>query len=296
MGRAPSPAVVVPIRPSLASAAVVAAAATALVPAPLRAWDEVGHQAIALVAWRAMSPATRARAVALLRAAPRDAGLAELRPSAGGPEARDRALFARAAAWPDYVKSRRDSLLAARSRRYNHPTWHYLNQYWQPGAGGWPQVVTWARAAARSPRDVVERHPPLLGHRRARGAGPRSAPWSSRGCMHLVGDLHQPLTRRLRSTPPYHRDRGGQRESPPGLHEPARLRDDALDTGRPRRGRGQRALVAPRRATAQAERVAAALAPPHAGDVVRASLAVTRPAVWRRGLAHLASTPPCTRA
>ena len=76
-------------------------------PAPARAWDDVGHMAIAIVAWRHMTPVARARAVALLRAAPPGAGLAQLRPNEGGPEARDFALFARAATWPDLVRDRR---------------------------------------------------------------------------------------------------------------------------------------------------------------------------------------------
>ncbi|HZF67284.1 MAG TPA: S1/P1 nuclease, partial [Gemmatirosa sp.] len=227
--------------------------------------------------WRAMSPATRARAVALLRAAPRDAGLAELRPSAGGPEARDRALFARAAAWPDYVKSRRDSLLAARSRRYNHPTWHYLNQYWQPGAGGWPQVVT-GPGLRTEPEDVVERI-----RRFSATVGDARRPAAERAVelawlLHLVGDLHQPLhaASRVDAANPTG-DRGGNRVrlGSTNLHA---FWDDALDTGRPRRGRGN--APGPEARTAQAERVAAALARRTPVDVVRASLAVTDPAVW----------------
>jgi len=58
-------------------------------PAPARAWDDVGHMAVAAIAWRHMTPRARERAAALLRGAPPDAGLAQLRPDAGGPEERD---------------------------------------------------------------------------------------------------------------------------------------------------------------------------------------------------------------
>ena len=89
-----------------------ALAALLLVPAPARAWDDVGHMAVAIIAWRHLTPLARERAAALLRGAPSDAGLAQLRPNAGGPEDRDFALFVRAATWPDLVRDRRDGYRA----------------------------------------------------------------------------------------------------------------------------------------------------------------------------------------
>jgi hypothetical protein len=246
----------------------LAAAAAALLPAPARAWDDVGHQAIALVAWRAMAPATRARAVALLRAAPPDARLAGLRPSAGGPEARDRALFARAAAWPDYVKSRRDSLLAARSRRYNHPTWHYLNQYWQPGAGGWPQVVT-GPGLRTEPEDVVERirrFSATVGDARR---PPRSAPWSSRGCCISWATCTSRCTPPRASTPPI----------PPGTVAAT----GCASAPRTCTPSGTTPSTPGVRAAGGATRLAPRRAPRRPSASPRRSSAAPRPTRWRRG-------------
>ncbi|HEY0780498.1 MAG TPA: S1/P1 nuclease, partial [Gemmatirosa sp.] len=138
--------------PSAAARGVaLAAAAVALAPAPARAWDDVGHMAIAIVAWRHMTPVARARAVALLRAAPTGAGLAQLRPNDGGPDARDLALFARAATWADLVRDRRDSV---RYATYHHATWHYLSWYWRADAAGRAVVVT---GLPTDSENVVER-------------------------------------------------------------------------------------------------------------------------------------------
>jgi len=164
--------------------AIVLLAAT-FAPAPLHAWDEVGHRVVARIAWESMSPAARAKAVALLLAAPEDSGLPALLPADGRPlDARERELFEAAAAWADWIRHPDRP-----GHRYDQPTWHYVNFYWlQEGPGG----------------PAVELDLPLTGEilaqleRIAATVADRERPAPERGLdvawlLHLVGDLHQPL-------------------------------------------------------------------------------------------------------
>lgn len=286
--------------PRAAVCATLAAAAM-LAPAPARAWDDVGHMAVAIIAWRHMTPLARERAVALLRAAPNDAGLAQLRPNAGGPEARDLALFARAATWPDLVRDRRDY---ARFRTYHHPTWHYLSAYWRVGPRGRPDVVTGLPVDSQT---VQERIPVL---RRVVADG--SARAESRAValawvLHLVGDVHQPLHTASRVTPEHPEgDRGGNlvKLGSTNLHS---VWDDLFDVARvgvrpdeSGRGRRSRRAAGSRRSSAAADGVDARVA--RAAAVADEVAAVTpmaavlaqvtegRPAVWVNEGTRLAQT------
>lgn len=216
-------------------AAGLVAALTVAVPAPARAWDDVGHMSIALIAWERLSPATRATAIRLLRAAPSDAGLAQLRPNAGGPEARDRALFARAATWPDIVKDRRER---ARFERYNRGHWHYDELFWRVDAAGRPVAVPELRGNPEGASERIVRFTATVAD--------RQRPDAQRGIelawlLHLVGDIHQPLHTSSRVTAAEPRgDRGGNgvRLGSTNLHA---VWDDALDRtpGRRRAGEGR---------------------------------------------------------
>jgi hypothetical protein len=185
-----------------ACAALAAAALVALAPAPARAWDDLGHQVVAHVAWTQMSPRAREAAMALLRAARWDTGLHELRPGTPVPEAlRDRAWFARAATWADVVKSRTHT-----GNAYNHGSWHYVNLFWEQATPGGP-----ARDLDRAPvGEVVQR----LGEFE-RTVGDAAAPAPERALalawlLHLTGDVAQPLHCSARVTPQEpDGDRGG---------------------------------------------------------------------------------------
>jgi uncharacterized protein (DUF433 family) len=266
----PAPAVLARAARRLAPLALALGAGAAL-PTPARAWDDVGHLTVAVVAWRTMSPEARARAVALLRAAPPDAGLAQLRPNAGGPEARDLALFARAATWPDIVKDRRD---AERFRTYNRGGWHYVDTYWRTGAGGRPEVVTGLRFQPENIVERLQRFLPTLGDA-ARPAPQRAVELA--WVLHLVGDLHQPLHAGSRVTDAHPQgDRGGNavRVGSSNLHA---VWDDLLDTDRARRrGAGADAKLA------QAERVADRLMRRYPAASLGAPVAEGDPAAWAR--------------
>lgn len=277
----------------------VAVAALAAVPTPARAWDDVGHMAIATIAWRHLTPEARARAVALLRGAPPDAGLAQLQPNTGSPEARDFALFVRAATWPDLVRDRRDY---ARYQAYHHATWHYLSAYWRTGADGRPETVTGLPVDSQN---VAERIPVLYRLTADPAARAESRAVALAWVLHLVGDVHQPLHTVSRVTPEHpDGDRGGNlvKLASTNLHA---VWDDLFDVARaerrpgdPRGRRSARARSAGGAGgdagtdakLARAERVADALeaATPMAGVLARVTEA--RVTAWVAEGTRLAET------
>jgi hypothetical protein len=247
------------------------------VPAPARAWDDVGHMTVASVAWQRLSPAARARAVALLRTAPTDAGLAQLRPNGGGPEARDRALFVRAATWADLVKDRRD---AARLRRYHHAGWHYADTYWRLDAAGRPVEVS---GPPTDREHAVERIDALSAAVRDANRPAAERAVDLAWLLHLMGDVHQPLhtSSRVTAASP-EGDRGGNRVrlGSTNLHA---VWDDAMDRspGRRPRASGGRQQGADAK-LGRAEGWAARLARSFPADRWRVSVADTVPAHWAR--------------
>src|ERR1051325_8446948 len=95
-----------------------------LLPQPLRAWDNTGHEVVAGIAWDNMTAAARQKAVALLGAAPANACLRSLLPNDARPLAvRQREFFIRAATWPDRVRS-------GPCVQFNQEDWHFLDHYW----------------------------------------------------------------------------------------------------------------------------------------------------------------------
>jgi hypothetical protein len=268
-----------------AAALVAALAGAALLPAPARAWDDVGHMAIAIVAWRHMTPEARERAAALLRAAPPGAGLAQLRPNEGGPEARDEALFARAATWADLVRDRRDSL---RYATYHHGPWHYLSWYWRPdsaGPGSAARAVTVTGLPADS-QSVVERIAALRPVVADAGARPEVRAVALAWVLHLVGDIHNPVHTASRVTPAHPAgDAGGNAVRLTDDGRPTNLHavwDDLFDAPGQRAGGEGRGRPGPEALLAIAERAADEMerAAPAAG--VRGPAGESNPAAWAR--------------
>ena len=116
-------------------AAIFALGGALLTATPVHAWDEVGHKVVARIAWDHMTPRAREQAVALLMAAPQDAGIRALMPGDGRPIAdRQRDLFVNTSVWADLIRSRTHP-----GSRYAHSDWHYVNFFWEPGPNGRPR-------------------------------------------------------------------------------------------------------------------------------------------------------------
>jgi hypothetical protein len=157
-----------------------------LTAAPALAWDPIGHQVVARIAWENMTPRARAAAVALLTNAPADAGLRELYPATGVLATRDRTFFVKASTWPDLVRATNQP---ARRRKYNHSPWHYVNYSFELDPQG--------------PRERTDLVPDTANIVNELGAlegviANTSHPSEQRAVdlawvLHLVGDVHQPL-------------------------------------------------------------------------------------------------------
>ena len=182
---------------------VLAVAALAIHPDPVRAWDLFGHHVVGAVAWEELTPSTRLAACELLQKAPADSDLPGLMPPGPRPlEARCRELLVKAQGWADLV---RDEIWSKRKERYDHPEWHYVNHFWTPGPSG-PRVLpergTLGELSLRLPEAIANAADPSV-------SAPERAvalAW----VLHLTGDAHQPLhsSGRVTSLEPKG-DRGG---------------------------------------------------------------------------------------
>lgn len=179
-----------------------------------RAWWDMGHMAVAAVAYERLTPTARARAAALLRLNPDFENWVRGVPA----EEQDRAAFVRAATWADDIKRssnyQRGSIAqdgpdASANIGYSdhlvHDYWHYVDLPFSPdGTPGvapqapnaLTQIETFRRAlASNSATDNVKSYDLV---------------W----LLHLVGDVHQPLhatSRFSRGMP--NGDQGGNKET-----------------------------------------------------------------------------------
>lgn len=170
---------------------------------PAYAWDEIGHEVIARIAWANLTPQARAAAGAILSHAPEDSGLLALRPATGAEVNRRRIHFVEASTWPDVVRS---DAFPARKRAYHRSNWHYVNYFFEETPQGprdrpdlRPDTVNAVERLARLEGWVVDPQRPAA--QRATDLA-----W----ILHLVGDIHQPLhsTARVTATEP-RGDQGG---------------------------------------------------------------------------------------
>jgi len=150
------------------------------------AWNDTGHQVIALIAWGTMSEQARTAVVGLMRQAPDAAGLTPLFAQDNRPlSVRQREFFRRASTWPDIVRSEQPAARHA----FHRPTWHHRSFFWRQEDAGPVDLPN----MPVNEQNVVER----LGHL-ATFLADRSQPSRERAVgaawvLHLVGDVHQPL-------------------------------------------------------------------------------------------------------
>lgn len=169
--------------------------------APAYGWGNVGHMAVAFVAYNRLTPQTRERADALVRRNPRIRLWQRLIPSGTPAEERNRRLFMIAATWADQIKGdgqhRSDGThngnvppnngTAARNIGYRdramHKYWHFKDEPFSPdGTPTQPpptpnaetQIEAFRRVIASDESDALKSYDMV---------------W----LLHLVGDIHQPL-------------------------------------------------------------------------------------------------------
>jgi hypothetical protein len=214
---------------------------------PASAWNDTGHQVIALIAWDNLAPETRSKLVAMMRQAEAATRLPSLFPEdKRAMEVRGREFFRRAATWPDLIRS---------VPELHHPTWHHRDFYWRQDkdrAIDLPDLQV-------HPENLLER----LHHFKKLLANPtvpaRGQAIGIAWVLHLVGDVHQPFHCSARVTAVERKgDHGGQdfELAPLSSPRPAGERyslhaywDDMLDRAVPRRS-GERLGVYLQRAAA----------------------------------------------
>jgi hypothetical protein len=191
-----------PIRDSIArmrsSACIVGTlvVSTCLLPqGEALAWNDFGHMEVAAVAYKKLKPASKKRAIELLK---RNPSYAYWIVGASATN-RDRVTFMRAATWPDAIKrdpkhdckqaDDNETLpTAAQNIGYTdklcHKYWHYVNLPFSPDgtpvvAASTPNAVTQI-AAFRTTLSSADSDDDLKSY---------DLTW----LLHLVGDVHQPL-------------------------------------------------------------------------------------------------------
>lgn len=149
-----------------------------------RAWNAIGHETVALIAWDQMSPAVRTKIVDTLDWHPRLEK--DLQPPTG--PSRDRYIFAVAATWPDYVRGTFDPL----NRFEHHPQWHYFDVPIDIGGvhGPVPNPVWDGRT---SPQNLLQAMQKVQAQVVATSTPPMRRAIDLCWIEHLAGDAHQPL-------------------------------------------------------------------------------------------------------
>jgi hypothetical protein len=172
---------------------------------PAHAWDDVGHQVVARIAWDNLTPNAQKNVIFALKKAPADSTLLDvLKSVAGQPRTlQDRVLFTLASNWADKVKR------GGKLSKYNHPEWHFVDQFFSqpdPNVPGQP-----VPNMPPSPNDNVAAI--LVELQSVLGLAGAPKPTTTfvqdakvpralqiAWLLHLVGDIHQPLHTSTRET------------------------------------------------------------------------------------------------
>ena len=170
------------------TALVTLAALTAL---PALAWNNVGHMAVAAIAYDRLSPQARSRVKELLKLNPDHARWI----AAAGTNDPDKVAFMRSAYWPDDIKFRSgyedDSQWSAKAAdvsgyadKARHKYWHYKDIPFTIDGTGLPKP-----SKAPNAQTQIAKMRGLLSSAATDDVKSYSLAWLA----HLVGDVHQPL-------------------------------------------------------------------------------------------------------
>ncbi len=163
---------------------------------PALAWNDVGHQITAYVAWQRMTPAARAEAIRILRRAPEDSGLANLFTDYGAEPlaTREREFFMLSAAWADIVRDR--EFFPERFKKYHKGNWHYADTFWKQRADGTAELLTGFKDGGQGVTRLYEFDTVLKDPKASDQSKALAIAWM----LHISGDLHQPLHTSARVT------------------------------------------------------------------------------------------------
>ncbi|MFL5539777.1 MAG: S1/P1 nuclease [Longimicrobiaceae bacterium] len=162
---------------------------------PAHAWDNVGHEVVARIAWQNLTPAARMRVIQLLNSAAPNIRLRQLRPATGLD--RDQIYFVRAATWPDIIKN------PGPGHSFDMRDSHFRDRFWETASDGTPRDRNDLQPEGHAV-DRIQAFSASVGHTGNASVHARELAW----LLHLVGDIHQPLHAESHIPPPGG-DRGG---------------------------------------------------------------------------------------
>jgi hypothetical protein len=176
-----------------------------------RAWNDTGHMAVALIAYRQLSDAHRAQVNDLLKQHPHyEQFLAQGREE--GVNAEEWA-FLRGAFWSDWVRPARPGSPEEKYKtpavtRFHNGEWHYITLPWVPPA--YRAVLNPTTLPSRTEPNVLNAldiNTTLLANK---NAPPAERAVAITWIEHCIGDMHQPLHACTMFSPDYPTgDRGG---------------------------------------------------------------------------------------
>jgi hypothetical protein len=170
-----------------------------------QAWNDTGHETIALIAYDRLTSSEKERVDKILRAHPHyDLLLAAEKPaSADGREW----VFMRAATWPDKVRvGFGPHQKPAEITKYDHPSWHYVDLPYV-----WPaDKAEFSGKTLSVAGDAAEAFPKIESLLADGSTSQADKAVALCWLIHIIGDIHQPLhTTRLFSHRTPRGDGGG---------------------------------------------------------------------------------------
>jgi hypothetical protein len=182
----------------LRSAAILAICLLISIP-PANAWNSIGHMAVAYVAWQQLTPATRKRAVALLKKNPyyKKTWLTYI-PKGTSTDDKNLYIFMMAATWPDEIKYSNSGYKSDGNTppptseatkntgyrdKYMHKYWHFIDTPFSTDGTPLPAI----------PTPNAETQIAVFRQTLASNASDSLKSYDLSWILHLVGDVHQPL-------------------------------------------------------------------------------------------------------
>jgi hypothetical protein len=156
-----------------------------------RAWNATGHQVVAEIAWRNLTPGVRAKVLELLKQHPHFAKRLDSPEPNSEPVDYALRVFARASTWPDMMRSARGD-----EKPYHHSEWHYIDFPIIPEGTDKEKLTFPPQGDKLEPGKPPENILQALEWCQERLKNP-DAPAPEKAVAlawleHLVGDLHQP--------------------------------------------------------------------------------------------------------